>query len=231
MPQGVEIFADSGYRLLDSNLRNLFLRVKSSAVTQTNNVTQFGASKLVITYTGPTGGMPLPAVGGSTYVMLLTTQVSGTTWTWTYVTEGAVGTTIPYYIFDIPPSGSSLNFGLEAYDASGNITFVSVEKPLRIRHVAVGNMGSQFYGGIVNLDSGRVYAPIQGRFAALVIVGLGSEFNTEALHGYGISTRGATGAYGAKAFKHSQSLDGNYDSSHEVRNDSYELLIADVTNY
>lgn len=235
MPQGVEVWTDDGlYKVLDDNLRQYFLRASSSQATATNDVTQFGASKLVVSYTGGANSKPLcaPQLSGASFMLLTTERVSNT-WTWTFVSTAAVSTSVPYLVFDIA-SGAGVNYGLEAWNAAGELTFASYEKPLRIRTLGIGTMSGFPFSATITGDSGRVYVGITGRFSGFVEIGLGSVFDKEALRGYGLFVSSGTTSIALSGLLHSRGPDedpGTLTAADEEFFGEYQVALVDVTNF
>lgn len=216
MPVGFENFNDSGSMQLSANLRNPVLRASGTHTTV--------AGTQIISYTrAASGDSPLLAVApASGSLRYMGTNFSGLTQNWHFeYFNGAVGDSIPYYVFDKPPAPSG-NFGIELYDAAGNLTYSIQNKPLRIVEAVSGAVPPG-----VALDktyvAGRQYAAIVSRPSANLIYrtlpnqtdfrGLTVQKITDGIRLHNEVYANATG------------------DSHTSVFGPYQVLITDVTNY
>lgn len=87
-----------------------------------------------VSYTSPSGSPPIIAFrcsGAQAFVAGL--QQSGNTWTWTFCTMAAndpAQALVEYWIFDRPTVSS--NFGMQLFDAGGNLLFDALSKYMKI---------------------------------------------------------------------------------------------------
>lgn len=151
MPAGLTIYNDSGTVQVDESYRNVALKEKR-AVALSHSI---GA---VYTNIVVTGVNALVAMQSANYApFLVETTFDGVDWTYRwgfqYLGAGAPTSDTAYaYIFDVVDPNPD-NFGMEVYDASGNLVFHSSAKCLKI--VAVAGHSSGYTG-----TSGRVYVPL-----------------------------------------------------------------------
>lgn len=148
---GLQIINTGNSVQIDQDYRNLCLRQKGNAVTTTTLPSGMG-SYASFNVTGLTS--PIIAVGGNV------TAVPQTYWDapnarhgFLLSTTGGIGTSIPYYIFDVPAELGS-TYGFQVRTASGQLIFDALQPPLRVRGFYV-NAGIGSYGGFA---AGRSYA-------------------------------------------------------------------------
>lgn len=154
MTVGFQIFLADGTTVqADDTYRNLSVNEQGTAVTTTATLAG-GTSFVTFFRTGLT--MPLLAVGGAGFAV-------GQQWfdaannRWIFmITSGAIGTSVPFYIFDVP-FATDPHFGLQVFNAAGQKTFDIMQKYLR-----VNDMYTSAVSSIVNrsYDASRVYACI-----------------------------------------------------------------------
>jgi len=101
--------------------------------------------------------MPLLAVGGSGYA---TGQVwydaVNARWGFMITSAGGIGTSVPFYIFDVPYD-TDPHFGLQVFNAAGQKTFDIMQKYMRVNDFYSVSASSQ---QTRNYDPSRVYACI-----------------------------------------------------------------------
>jgi len=148
------LLADGTTVQADDTYRNLSVREQGSATT--TNLTAAGGTSFIVFYrTGLT--MPLLAVGGTGYA---TGQVwydaANARWGFMITSGGGVGTSVPFYIFDVPYD-SDPGFGLQVFNAAGQKTFDIMQKYMRVNDfysVSASVLATR------NYDPSRVYACI-----------------------------------------------------------------------
>lgn len=143
MPAGIEVINNWGTVLIDSNDPSLCLHTKATASSD-------GSRVLAYTFHGvefPT--LALRSTAGK--VSIIGSSVSGTSITYTLLTENAAQS-VDMYLFDRPISSGS-TYGLQVFDAAGRLTFDALRSPGRVVDV-LGDLGT--YTG----TSGRIYAGI-----------------------------------------------------------------------
>ena len=233
MPAGLEILNDDGAYVLDHNIKNLFLSDSGTETSVADTETQLGTSMVTITASGEN---PLPFIYSTATDgwMLWQTSKVGSTWTWTFVSDAAVGTDVDYWIFDNAPA-SVPGAGLEVYDAAGDLTFASWAYPVKIVDVRNGDMGQSIaWADAGSYTAGRKYAFCPSKFAGFTKIGLGTIFGKEAMRGYGAVWRGTTSGIVGTTFQHSQGTDqdpGVLDPADESLYDEYGVIVADVYGY
>lgn len=162
MDAGIQILNDGGSFQIDQTYRNLCLRQKGTAVTSANLVS--GYSYTSFNVTGLTS--PIIAVGGPALAVAQTYwDAANSRHGFLISAAGAIGTSIPYYIFDVPTE-TGATFGFQVRDASGALVFDAMQPPLRVRGFYTHQSAS-----VSNLVAGRSYAvahPVLG-FRAVTV--------------------------------------------------------------
>jgi hypothetical protein len=157
MTAGLQIFNANNVLQIDQDTLNFVLTNKGTATLTTDAswpVDPLQSATITIT-----GTNPLFAFASPYDICVLRTTVSGSSFTY-YITSVNCpnGGTVPYYVFDKANAAAiSEHFGLEIFDASGNVVYHSGLKPLRI-------VGATSTYGINTLPSGPTYAVIQQNF-------------------------------------------------------------------
>lgn len=129
MPEGIQVINDSGILQIDSTYRNLCLKTAGVAVTSTLS-TEIPASYIDVSISNSVA--PLLGFTATTEGVTCTViSVVGSTVVFRIFSQGAVGTSIPYYVFDVP-DGTGSNFGMQVYNASGQLCFDAAKKYMRI---------------------------------------------------------------------------------------------------
>lgn len=236
----MEVLNDSGRVLLNENRYNPSLVASGSATTaDASGFIQFASSYISIYHT-PTGPRPpILAIRPTEYTWLhLMSYDAGTNqWRWTYVSEHAVGASIPYWIFD-RPTGTAENYGLQVWDASGTLTYSTQRKPLRVYPSLITGDMPETATSLVNpsaesftFASGRSYAFATGKPASYrkyYSTGGGNQ----ALFGFNNACRGETNGLGTRNFRHSQGANTTSPVLANEKNWRSRLYIPiDVTNY
>lgn len=228
MPEGIEVFNDNGRLVLSSNLRNPVLRATGSVNTIANTLTgAFNTSMLKVPYTKVAGSFPMCAIRPPSAMMYIginrypaTAGVDDIEFI--YVGNMAVGTAIPYWVFDTPPAVGAGLRGLEIYDSTGALNFSIQNKPLKIANVIGGNftgIGTTNYTFI----TGHTYAAILGKWTTYQTYrALGNRTD-----GFGRSIAGITNGIATSRLKFEETSGNNA----ETINQSQQIVIADVTGY
>jgi hypothetical protein len=146
---GLQIINDGGSFQIDQTYRNLCLRQKGTAVT--SSTLSSGSSYASFNVTGLTS--PIIAIGGSATASVQTYwDAPNSRHGFLISANGAVGTSVPYYIFDVPTELGA-TYGFQVRDASGVLLFDATQPPLRVR----GFYRNQS-ANVSSLASGRTYA-------------------------------------------------------------------------
>jgi hypothetical protein len=150
MPVGFQVFKSNGTVQIDDQYRCMSLvekRVVNIAAGSTSP-THYAVSA--------TGNNVLVACRTqSLQVSTWTVSNTGTSWTTNFLflsDSGTVGEDVIFYIFS-EPEPTPVTFGLEVYNAAGQLCFSSDVNPLKVAAVVGGTSG--FSGA-----AGRIYAPI-----------------------------------------------------------------------
>lgn len=133
MAYGIEVTNDHGTVLIDDSYSNLAVRHQGT----------LSAGAGLRTVSVPGLDQPVPAVRSTAYAATASRQGS-TGYIWS-----AGGAQVHWYVFDTPTSSG--DYGLQVFNAAGQLTFDAYRKYARVRSVQSG-VGSQTY------DSGRLYA-------------------------------------------------------------------------
>ncbi|HSX65386.1 MAG TPA: hypothetical protein VLF15_11705 [Pseudoxanthomonas sp.] len=213
------MFNDSGSLQIDETYSNLFLHQR--AVIATATAISFGIS--VVDFTIPNCRYWPTIFANCELPSKCSVQsMSGTTANCRALVVGAVGTPLTYYAFDRAPNVAVANYGLQVFDAAGNITFDALRSPMRIvdSHVALGNSGSS-----KQYAAGRTYAvAVTGGAWLFPVGGSGGQPAGYAVQKLFGRVNGATVNIGPNQV--SSGLGGSFS---QVR--SGWANVADVTNY
>lgn len=161
MPTGLAIYNDHNTLMLSHNIQNPTLLAKGTVTTVTRTSNPETTSKATISFAGSSSDFVLCAFrppNASMFVLSNFYDSDSGNWVWNLNGDEAVGVSIPYWIFGIDTLVQSEDYGLEIYDASGNLMFHNQTKPLRLTDVITSDNGSYTY------DSGRTYAAVIGRY-------------------------------------------------------------------
>lgn len=182
---GLQIINTSNTVQIDQDYRNLCLRQKGNAVT-TASLPAGGGSYAAFNVTGLTS--PIIAVGGGSAAVPQTYwDAANNRHGFLISTVGAIGTSIPYYIFDVPAELGS-TYGFQVRNSGNQLIFDALQPPLRIRGFYV-NAG---VGNYTSLTAGRTYAvahPMMG-FRAVTVEALYTRLYASAAvtNGFVVST-------------------------------------------
>jgi hypothetical protein len=131
MGYGLEIYDANGKLVASSDQMSWVLRKTGTATTVATTIGGGGnstPSMAVIDLAGLGYQNAIVAIACAQTMCFIATNTSGQM---IYGCDGGVGTSFNYYIFDssgtIPPA----NFGIEMYDANGNITFSSNQRMMK----------------------------------------------------------------------------------------------------
>ncbi len=215
MTVGFQIFLADGTTVqADDTYRNLSVNEQGTAVTNTATNAGASVSTFVLFYrTGLT--MPLLAVGGTGFAVgQQWFDAANNRWGFMITAAGGIGTSVPFYIFDVP-FATDPHFGLQVFNAAGQKTFDIMQKYLRVNDMYTSGVSS-----IVNkaYDASRVYACVHmiTGFRISAIAG-----NTQLL-----ATRVSAGAVTSQGII----VDGAQGIS-TVNESTATILVADVTFY
>lgn len=150
---GLQVFNDSGSIQVDITYRNLCLRQKGTLTTTAYLPAgaSAGCSYGSFNVTGLT--TPIIAVGGSVTACPQTYYDSANSRHGFLISAvGAIGTNVPYYIFDVPTELGSTS-GFVVRDSSGVLVFDALQPALRVRGFYPSTSSN-----VSNLASGRTYA-------------------------------------------------------------------------
>lgn len=127
MPVGMEIYDSAGILQASADMLSHFCKKTGSGTTVANTAGGNAASMATIAL--PAGmDKPICAVSCAS-TMAFAGLFSGNLYFWC---AGAIGTAFNYYLYDTLEGVATANFGLELYDAAGNITFSSSYRPIEI---------------------------------------------------------------------------------------------------
>lgn len=176
----------------------------------------------------------------SAAVALMGVSQSGSTWTYTFSCEGAIGTPISYYVFD-KPTALGAGVALRIRKADGSITFDSRHKYARIHAVVVEEDYTDLDAETLTYESGRTYAVAQGilagQFYANAVPGGGSSW----IWGWTFDALGAKGETNGVSFAEIRvAQDNGISETPPIVEGSYpetityaeaRYFIIDVTDY
>ena len=228
MPEGIEVFNDNNRLVLSSNLQNPVLRASGSVTTITNTLTpSFNTSMFYIPYTKVTGSFPLCAIRPTTqsfyYGIERYPVLAGVNdLRFYFISNLAVGASVPYWIFDTPPAASG-NVGLEIYDSTGALNFSIQNKPLRIADVIGGNFSGLITPQSLTYTTGRTYAAICGRWTSYQLY----RALPDRTDSWGLGVRGITDGIERSRMKYEEVSGNNAGTI----NQQQQIIIADVTGY
>lgn len=162
MPAGLQVFNDSGIIQIDGTYSNLQLVARGSATTsmqtlayntQPNGTFQYDTPYVQINFTGTT---PVFAVSGGSTVCVISTAVSGNSWTIGIVTPNGP-TSFEWFVFDkATPSGT--NVGLQVFNESGQLVFDAGQKYIRVLGSVLGVVPSYTSGTVSGYTNPLTYS-------------------------------------------------------------------------
>lgn len=225
MPAGLEIRNDSGTIQLTENRANPVLIQKGTITTVTNTFAgaPLAASMATFSFTRPnTNTFPMLAIRstGLTGLVGIGPHTS-LTWTWTFLSAQAVGTTIDYWLFDAKPTLASSKL-FEIYDAAGNLAFSLAEKPMRVRSVLTGS-SPPVTATTTTLDTGRTYASMLVRWSERLLYRALPNETQQSILGVAGATNGVQ--LGSLLIAN---LAGD---ATPTQFGGYQVVVMDVTNY
>jgi hypothetical protein len=225
MPAGLEIINDSGTIQITESRANPVLIQKGTITTVTNTFSgaPSATSMATFSFTRPnTSTYPMLAIRptGLTGLVGIGPPTS-LTWTWTFLSAQAVGTTIEYWLFDFKPTLTSSKL-FEIYDSAGTLAFSLAEKPMRIRTVLSGS-SPPVTAQTTTLDTGRVYAGMLVRWSERLLYRSLPNNTTQSI----MSIAGATDGIQVGSFLIA-TLAGD---ATPTQFGAYQVVVMDVTNY
>lgn len=226
MVAGFQAWTDSGSIQITENLVNPVLVASGNATTVTNTIpgAPLIVSNVQISYTLPSSAnYPMVALRPSDQTVFHGVNKSGLTWTWYFLSMQAVGTSIPYWIFDKKDVITESKL-FEIYNSSGTRVFSLAEKPLRIRDVMSGTMGgTALWTSVRTFESGRTYAAMPCRWSEQAIY----RSRPDETEIYGLGFQGSTDGL---TLSNTQlvNVSGNSTPSPFT---AYQVVAIDVTNY
>lgn len=116
---GLKIWNDSNTIQVGENYRNLQLVSKGTAVTN-SVVWTYSRTFITITATSPLLALGQPS--GSGYATVGSIVKSGSNWTFEIMYSGALGSSIPYYVFDQKINASTSTYGMRVW-RGGELVF------------------------------------------------------------------------------------------------------------
>ncbi len=167
MPHGMEIINDD-YTLQLSNRSPVLVYVKKGThLTTTNPISSpVGTrSRLIISNVSASAVVAIRPNLSAPFCIFNYAYVSGNLEVY-FMCSVSGAQSVDWYVFDTPnPSG--MNYGLEVYDESGNLTYQSFANPIRATSVLVANTTAATNEVIVP-NGGRTIAAIQGNLAGFM---------------------------------------------------------------
>lgn len=226
MPAGITSWSDAGSVQITDARQNPVVVASGNMTTVTN--TKSGAplptSMASITYTRPsTDSYPIVAIRPSAQTMFYGIDTTGgLTWKWEYLSNQAVGTSIPYWIFDRKSTIASSQL-FEIYDSAGTRTFSLAEKWLRMRAIISGDMDVAAWTEDHTYDTGRTYAAAFCRWSESARYRVRDD-ETDI---YGLGIHGITNGVRSSAVPIYTAAGDATPSPFLLR----QVLVMDVTNY
>ena len=213
MAFGMELYAADGTLQADCNLLSYFCRKSGSGtVTSTASAPLTYGNTVPATMTVPISGMgytyPLVAISCPGYQVARGMNTYGGDYR--YATDAPVGTSFTYYVFEYSADLPSSTYGIELYDASGNITFSSNFHPLQVLDIltsgSVTHTGKTLAVGLPQLGGYRQWPGDYDYYDGGTPVPIGDPYtdtgyqNDSDLYGGAISNSGQTLTYGSVSF-------------------------------
>lgn len=145
MANGIQVIGDAGNIQIDDTYSNLALVASGVATLTLGFGSVTNAYTATVTYVNPISGtFPLVALrphDSSGVFDILKLVISGNTFTWTIMAGGRIngGTIVnksfDYFILNTPPVGTPEAWGIQVFDSSGNKTFDSGYRYVRVLSV------------------------------------------------------------------------------------------------
>lgn len=222
---GFQSFTADGALQFDANLTSYGYRQKGSATAQ--KVIYSNAPYMEVAVTVAAATYPLVFIRGERPVHLLYVTQSGGNWTFRYLTtdsfsDNTSSFSFDYYVFDRMATGGT--YGLELYNAAGQLTFTSNQPPLRLLYVGTAPSG----GGTISIPAmtGRVCA-------AALSVGRVEQvsYNGSGHYGYMESIKVLSNGVSISWPEEWYVVDDFADVSESGQGGASMILVADVTGY
>ncbi|MBV6853746.1 hypothetical protein P2C08_14090 [Xanthomonas perforans] len=182
MPAGLQIINSNGFIQIDETYRNLHFKRKGTATTNVVAPGVAGNSSVQIQISD-VNAMMLIAVRCSSLVSMTSYNINGSTVTVGLVVNARVGATVDWYAFDTAPQAAAATYGLQVFNASGQIVFDSAHSPMRVVDTYQVN-GSA--GNTRTYPAGRSYAAVFSPGIYVVPVNAGPEGS----NGYAVNLPG-----------------------------------------
>lgn len=165
MPHGLEVYNDSYTLQLYDRKPLLVFKSKGTHSTTTNpSPAPLGSrSRLDIPNVTQSCLVALRPQGMASFCVFQHVY-SGTTMSLHLFCDTTGTQQVDWYAFDVP-SASGQNYGLEVYDASGNLTYQSFAYPMNVTSITVANTSILDTDILTIADGGRTIAVIQGCLA------------------------------------------------------------------
>lgn len=152
MPVGFQVSGSHGVAQIDETHKNFVLVAQGSKAS--GDWAAAGVSNFVqVVVTNAVA--PLIAFSCAQLVGFGYTSISGSTWTFTFLTNNPA--TFNYWVFDVSPASSPASFGLEIYNGASERVFHTSQKPLRVVGVGAGTYASGRTYAVIRSDAGYSY--------------------------------------------------------------------------
>lgn len=222
---GFQSFTADGTLQFDADLTSYGYRHKGTATAQKVTYSNYPYMEVTVTVTAAT--YPLVFIRGERPVHLLYVTQSGTTWTFKYLTvdtffDNTSSLDFDYYAFDRMATGGT--YGLELYNAAGQLTFTSNQPPLHLLYVGMAPSG----GGTVSIPA------MSGRVCAVALSGgriKQISYNGSGHYGYVESIKALSNGVSIDWFEEWYVVDDYADGSESGQGGASMILVADVTGY
>lgn len=131
MPEGLQIFNDSGFIQIDANYLNMELKSKGSAVIGPSNMANGGSTIGKVSFSVG-GENPSIAFISSGMAACYLASRSGSTFTFEIYNGENANNTVEWFVFDNSNNDGAGNSGLQVFNAVGRLVFDSNKKYLRV---------------------------------------------------------------------------------------------------
>jgi hypothetical protein len=218
MPAGFQVWGSHGAFQVDGDFKHLVLHsVINTTTTQGHEGDSGTIGSRTAWQTIPSISNPIVAVRSGNVCCVGEWDTANSRFR--VHTEAGTGTAVSIYIFGEPGAGA--NYGLQVFNASGQMVFDATHKPMRAVYFQV-TTGS----GSTTLATGRSYAVIISGGSYMTVTGSGSPFVLN-LHRLGASVNGATVAWGGVK------LEADYIGvpGSLITPSNASILVVDVTGY
>lgn len=222
---GFQTFTAEGVLQFDADLISYGYRGKGAATARKVVYSDYPYMEVAITVTAAT--YPLVFIRGERPAHLMYVTQSGTTWSFHYLTtdsfsDNTSSFVFDYYLFDRMTTGGT--YGLELYNAAGQLTFTSNQPPLKLLHVGMAPTSA----GFVSIPAmvGRVCA------AALSVGRVKWEsVNYNGHYGYAETIKVLSNGVEVGFMEEWWVLDDYADVAEGGQGGASMILVADVTGY